>query len=128
MEFNDLLTKEAHEEGAECNILNPSDGKPTDFFIKVLGVDSLEFQKAQRKARNQAVKTLSEKKPITEEDEIESEIDHLVAVTVGWRGLEVDGKEKAFTKEHCKDLYTRSPGLRNQVDRFVSDRTNFTRG
>jgi hypothetical protein len=128
MEFNDLLTQDAHEEGAECNIIDPSTGKPTDFFIKVLGVDSLEFQKAQRKLRNQAVQAYSDKKAITEEQEIESEIKHLVSVTIGWRGLESEGKEKKFSSEACKELYTKSPGLRSQVDRFVSDRTNFTKG
>ncbi|MFW0776360.1 MAG: hypothetical protein ACN2B6_01390 [Rickettsiales bacterium] len=128
MEFNDLLTQDLHEEGAEVEIISPATGEKTGFFIKVMGMDSLEFQKAQKKLRNQAIKALQEKTSITEEDEIESEINQLVAITVGWKGIEVDGKDKPFTKEACKQLYTKSPGIRQQVDRFVGDRLNFTKG
>lgn len=128
MEFTDLLTQDAHEEGAEVEILHPSTRKGTGFYIKVLGVDSLEFQKAERNIRNQTIKVLSEKKELTAESQIESEIDHLVAITVGWRGIEFEGKAKDFTKKACKELYTKSPGVRQQVDRFVSDRANFIKG
>lgn len=128
MELNDLLTQDAHEEGAECRILSPIDNKPTDFYIKVLGVDSMAFQKAQRKLRNDAVKALSEDREIGVEEEIRLEIENLAAITIGWRGLEVDGKDKPFTLENCIDIYTRAPNIRSQVDRFVSNRANFTKG
>lgn len=128
MELDDLLTQDAHEEGAECQIISPVDNKPTDFYIKVLGTDSIGFQKAQRKIRNNAIKALSEKKEISIEDEIDQEIEHLASITIGWRGLTVDEKEKPFTKEHCKNLYTKAPHIRSQVDRFISDLTNFTKG
>lgn len=128
MEFNDLLTKAAHEDGAEVSILNPSTGEDTGFKIRVLGVDSTAFQKAQRKIRMQAIKALTDKKEITIEDEIASEIDHLVSITIGWSGIEHEGKSKPFSVDACRQLYTDSPGLRQQVDRFVSDRRNFIKG
>ena len=128
MEFNDLLTKEAHEEGAEVQINDPITGEPTDLYIKVLGVDSMAFQKSQRLLKNKAVEAYSKDQKIDEGQEIESEIDELVALTIGWRGLESKGKEKKFTPEACKTLYTNGPGVRNQVDRFISNRANFTKG
>lgn len=128
MEFNDLLTQEAHEEGAEVEIINPETGEQTGFFITVMGADSLEFQKAQKKLRNQAIRAYADKKEIDEADEIKAEIEHLANITMDWRGIETNGEPKPFTKEGCIELYTKSPGVRNQVDRFVSDRANFTKG
>jgi len=127
MEFDDLLTQDAHDEGAECQIIHPIDG-PTDFYIKVMGVDSRAYQVEQRKLRNAAIKAISKKEAISEEEEISSEIESLVAITIGWRGIESNGADKPFTKEACKELYTKSAGIFNQVDRFVSDRTNFIKG
>ncbi len=128
MELNDLLTKEAHEEGAELNIKDPITGDPTDFFIMVAGLDSELAQKASIRMRHKAVEALTNKKPITEEDEIQTEIDRLTASTIGWRGLQSEGKEKKFTSKACADLYARSPWLRNQVDIFQRTRANFTKG
>ena len=128
MEFNDLLTQEAHEEGAELEIYNPETGKKTGFFITVMGADSLAFQKEQKKLRNKAILAYSKDKEPDYEEEIKDEIRHLANITLDWRGIESNGKPKPFTKEHCIELYTKSPGVRQQVDRFVSDRANFTKG
>jgi len=48
MELNSLRTVESHEAGAECNILSPVDGSPTDVFIKIKGSDSKEWRNAKR--------------------------------------------------------------------------------
>ena len=129
MNFDDLLTQEAHEDGAEMNVLNPRDGEATDFFITIMGADSRAFQRAQKKLRNEAVAILSAGKKISEDDELNQDIDHMVAVTIGWRGLEDEkGKDQAFTRESAKELYQKSPSVRYQVERFVSDRRNFIKG
>ena len=128
MDFDSLLTKEAHEEGAEILISNPVTGKTTDLYIKVLGSDSLVWQKSIKRGRNKLISKLSENKEISEQDEIDAEIDQLVAVTVDWRGIEREGVPVKFTAKDCKKLYTSSPGVRQQVDKFVSDRTNFIKG
>jgi hypothetical protein len=128
MEFNDLLTSEAHEEGAEINIVNPVTGKPTDAYIKVMGIDSVAFQSSQRKKRNKMIAMLSEKKALDETYEIDSDISALASITIGWRGIEQNGEAMKFTPKACEELYRKSPGLRQQVDAFVGDRRNFTKG
>ena len=52
----------------------------------------------------------------------------LSAVTIGWRGLN-DGKaEVEFSKERALQLYDNSPNIATQLDRFIADRKNFTKG
>lgn len=128
MELNELLTKESHDEGAEVQIYNPANGEDTDVYITVMGVDSQEWQKAMKRQRNRTIAKLADKKELTEEDEITEEIEQLVAVTKGWRGIAKNGKVHKFSPEACKKLYTESPGLRQQVERFVTNRKNFTKG
>ena len=40
MELKSLYTAESHENGAEIRIKNPIDGRGTDFYIKMRGIDS----------------------------------------------------------------------------------------
>ena len=89
MDINNLYTVEAHEEGAEIRIVSPLDGKKTDFYISVQGVDS--------KAYRTAVKAYHRK---LLNDEEGGEIELIVAITKGWRGL-VDGdKEVEFSAKN----------------------------
>ena len=49
MEIGKLKTAEIHEAGSECNISDPATGKPTDFFIMLMGADSREWRKNKKK-------------------------------------------------------------------------------
>ena len=49
MDVKNLYTLEAHEDGAEIQIKSPADNEPTDFYIKVKGVDSKAYREAVRK-------------------------------------------------------------------------------
>jgi len=124
MEYNSLLTQDAHESGAEINIINPVTGEPTDFFITVMGVDSKEWRMSVKKV----TRAYFSDGIMTEEKEIDSEVDQLVSITKDWRGINRNGEELKFSKEECRQLYTKSPGVLQQVDRFVADRRNFTKG
>ena len=128
MEFNDLLTKDAHEEGAEVEIKDASTGKGLGFYITVLGMDSEAFQVGQKRARGLAVKARIEGKELSEADEIKQEIEILSGISVGWRGIETNGDPKPFSQEECAKLYDKSPAIRRQVDEFLYDRENFTKG
>lgn len=117
MDINTLYTVDAHEEGAEIRIVSPLDGKKTDFYISVQGVDS--------KAYRTAVKAYHRK---LLNDEEGGEIELIVAITKGWRGL-VDGdKEVEFSAENAKSVYENAPDVASQLDRFVANRQNFIKG
>lgn len=125
MDLSELSTTEAHEEGAEVNILNPNTGDKTDVYIKVLGPDSKEWRKQQKKQTAHYLKSLRSGE---ETDDTDLTIDSLVAVTIGWRGISKDGKPLEFSRAECKNLYTNSPRVMDQVDRFIGDYRNFTKG
>mgnify|MGYP003652351720 FL=1 len=117
MDIKELYTADAHEEGAEIRILSPVDGKETDFYIMVKGIDSKSYREAVRAYH---------RKLINKEDG--GEIDLLIAITKGWRGLESKGKDVKFTAKLAKDLYVNAPNIASQVDTFVAARRNFIKG
>lgn len=49
----------------------------------------------------------------------------LVKCTAGWDGVGIDEDETAFTPEAAARLYHRFPAVREQVDVFIADRSNF---
>jgi hypothetical protein len=117
MDIKGLYTVEKHEDGAELRIVSPLDGELTDFYIKVQGIDS--------KAYRTAVRAIIASYWPNEEG---GEAELLAAVTIGWRGLN-DGKaEVEFSKERALQLYDNSPNIATQLDRFIADRKNFTKG
>ena len=118
MNFDELLTQDAHEEGAEVQIVNPNTGQKTDVFIKVLGPDSRAFRVAMKSAIRKLISKSSD------EDEVQNEIEQIASVTIGWRGITKDGKELEFTKKACKQLYAKSPRVLDQVNRFIGDYKN----
>lgn len=126
MDFAELATAEAHEAGAEVVIRHPVTGKPTDVKIRVKGLDSGAWRKAQKDMQRQILKAMSDGDAI--DDTAEYEIDALVSITLGWEGIEKDGQEYKFSKKRCKELYTESPPVKDQVDAFVGKRANFTKG
>lgn len=127
MEFEALCTRDTHEEGAEVQIMDPSSGKMTDLYITVLGPDSREWRKTV-KADLRKIWSRKKGEEITEDDLIQSDIDKLVAVTVGWRGMKNKGEDMPFSKEAVRTLYERSPRIMDQVDVFMADSRNFIKG
>ena len=125
MEVGKLYTVEASEQGAEIQLRDPRTRKALDVFIRVKGIDSADFRKC-RKARQQAeLEAMAEKRELDTEA---LDLQMLVDLTIGWRGLLDEGKEYEFSPERCRKLYEQSPAIRDQVDRFIADRRNFTNG
>mgnify|MGYP006886203665 FL=1 len=117
MDINQIYTVDAHEEGAEIRIVSPLDGKETNFYISVQGIDS--------RAYRTAVKAYH-RKLLNEEEG--GEIDLLIAITKGWRGLSDNKKEVKFSASVARAVYENAPDVAVQVDRFVAKRTNFIKG
>lgn len=132
MEFNKLATAKHHDNGAECNILDPVSDEPTDFFIKICGADSKVWRK-QKKIQTR--KLLSVRSQSTDEDfdyeeagiDFEAmDIEALVIATIGWRGLVDNGKEVKFSKEIAHELFDNSPSIVRQLIEFLGNGENFT--
>jgi hypothetical protein len=117
MEISDLYTVEAHEAGSEMRVLSPSNGDDTNFYIRLMGPDSKQYREAVRTFQMQLLEKVKG-----------ADIDLLVAVTKGWRGLKDKKKDVVFSPEAAKDLYTNAPFIASQIDRYIADRRNFTPG
>ncbi|HAW80126.1 MAG TPA: hypothetical protein DCX27_10705 [Balneola sp.] len=118
MKINTLYTTDEHDAGSEVEITDFS-GEPTGLFIKVCGVDSKKFRdraKIQQKAYVEAFRAEKD----FDDDEIQLET--LVECTLGWKGT-----DEKFSKKLCKELYLKAPYVRDQIDRFMGDRSNFTK-
>jgi hypothetical protein len=118
MKIDTLFTADAHEQGSEVRIKD-GNGKLTSLYITVKGTDSPTYQK-ELKRQKDAFFIASQ---ASEEPDTDSfVIDALVACTVSWRGA-----EEKFSEKLCRELYTKAPYVRDQVDRFMVERKNFTK-
>ena len=127
MELSNLLTAADHEAGAECNIISPVDGKPTDVYILLAGADSSVWRKSKRKQTAEIMAAARSKTPV-DLDYDAMDIAALVDATIGWRGIAANGKLYEFSKENALTLYSGSPGIVNQLLDFIADKRNFIKG
>jgi len=110
MELNSLRTVESHEAGAECNILSPVDGSPTDVFIKIKGSDSKEWRNAKKNQTSQIIAAKSGGKDI-DLDYDKMDVDALVAVTMDWSGIVDNGEPypcSKKTRSSCTQIHRQS--------------------
>tara|TARA_R110000772_G_scaffold184534_4_gene295539 strand:+ start:584 stop:955 length:372 start_codon:yes stop_codon:yes gene_type:complete len=117
MKISELYTTELHEAGSEIEIVDDQ-GNKTGIFITVMGVDSSVFRAQAKKQQKAYIDALRSNKDFDDEA---MTVDSLVASTISWRGT-----DEKFTKNLCKQLYTKAPYIRDQIDTFMADRANFT--
>tara|TARA_B100000768_G_C11225775_1_gene352701 strand:+ start:34 stop:405 length:372 start_codon:yes stop_codon:yes gene_type:complete len=118
MKISELYTTELHDAGSEVEILDDQ-GSPTGLFIKVMGMDSSVFRAQAKKQQKAYIEALRNKKDFDEES---MALEALVSATIDWRGT-----DEKFTKKLCKELYTKAPYIKEQIDSFMADRSNFTK-
>lgn len=107
-------------------------GRPTDFFISVLGKDSDVYRAMVRSLGDENLKRQASGKsdPVTL-DKIEARnIDALVAVTTGWRlgdskTVPLGDQELEFNQTNVRKVYERLLPVRDQVAEAVNNLENF---
>lgn len=122
MDLASLKTKPLHDAGAEMQVVGP-DGQLTDAYITLVGPDSEIWRQVRRRVER---KVLAASASGAEADIDLADI--IATATIGWRGLESDGEPVECTHEAALDLYANAPYIRDQADRFIADRGNFTGG
>lgn len=117
-------------QGETLTLLHPATNEELDITITLMGSDSDEyrntikkrFEAAQRQAKNKRNQEV-------DLDDAEQKSQELLAkMTLGWENLQMDGKSLKFTFEAAKEIYSKFPWIREQVEKFVSDRSNFIKG
>lgn len=127
MDIKALYTLEAHESGAELNILSPINGKATECFLTVSGVDSRAWREAELNGKRKVLELFK----TGESDSVKHGLiiaQTLAAAVTGWRGFDNDGELMEFDRSFLVDLFVNSPSIADQVDQFISNRANFIKG
>jgi hypothetical protein len=123
------------DEGAEMKVLHPVSRRPmalsdgTPVTVKLAGADSARFRKVQRGATDRRLKmAANNRRAVLNSADIESDgLDSLVACTLSWTGIVLDGKPVECNPANVKMVYLKMPWLKEQVDEFIGDRANFLR-
>lgn len=115
------------EEGAELEVLDPVTGEAVGAYITLAGADSVVHRKAvanisKRRFNNQ--KGFRNKGFDPERMEAES-IEILAACTLSWKGVTLEGAALPCSRDNAIKMYTRFPWLREQVEAFISDRSEY---
>ena len=108
---------------ADCVIADPRTGQSTEIKISVYGMDSAKFRGVMKSAAAVALKAKAAGQEPPEGAEVDAQ--RLAELTAGWSGLEDGGKPIKFSEQAALDVYTRSPEIRRQVDRFIFKVGNF---
>lgn len=127
MDLNTLDLAQSAETAFVFELVHPLTGIGIGAQISVKGADSDTYREMLNnlmRAQKARVKRDPKYQPSPEEIEAGG-IRLLVAATVGWTGVELDGQTLPFSKENATKLYTRFAWIREQVDATVQDRSNF---
>ena len=118
-----LDTAKVAEEGAELLVSHPTTGEDLGIKIVLIGTDSKTFRDI---SKSRATASLKKKTREIDLDQNESDAVELLArCTKGWSGITENGKDIPFNHENAVELYTKYLWLREQIDRFMADRSNF---
>lgn len=127
MDLNSLdLTKNSNE-GAWITVKHPASNEDLPIKIKVIGKDSDKFIKLSEDFRRSTLEDMKSNKTVEQRIQTSKEYGDtlLVACTLEWQGIELDGKKLDCTPENIKLVYQRFGWIKEQVDTAIADRTLF---
>lgn len=90
-------------------------------FITLKGLDSAEGRASSLKLRQKIMEAMKDNSKVDEDSGVEL----LVDLTIAWEGIKSNGVDLEFSKDNCFQIYKNYVVVREQVDKFVSDRKNF---
>ena len=129
-----LDTVAACNKPVEIEIENPNSHEKLGVFFSIVGKDSDAYRariKAMANENMQRTALMSQrgKVDIPNIDKMEEKnTDALVAATVGWRNVFLDGVELPFSIENARAVYSRIFPVRDQVSEAINDLSRFMKG
>ena len=118
-----LDTAKVAEEGAELRVAHPTTGEDLGIKITLIGTDSKTFRDISKIRATMALKKKTREIDLDQNEQ--DSIELLARCTKGWSGITENGKDIQFNHENAVELYTKYLWLREQIDRFMADRSNF---
>lgn len=128
-QITDYDPRKLAEDGAKL-FLNDPRGKPTKAWIQLKGADSDTYQEAMREQlrRRSAAMNKARRLKMPDPEEIEGDaLDLLIVSTIDWGSLELVGYKADIvcSVSAARELYQKRPDIKEQVDAFVTERSNF---
>ena len=118
-----LDTAKVAEEGAELRVAHPTTGEDLGITITLIGTDSKTFRDISKIRATMALKKKTREIDLDQNEQ--DSIELLARCTKGWSGITENGKDIPFSYENAVKIYTKYLWLREQIDRFMADRSNF---
>ena len=118
-----LDTAKVAEEGAELRVAHPTTGEDLGITITLIGTDSKTFRDISKIRATMALKKKTREIDLDQNEQ--DSIELLARCTKCWSGITENGKDIPFNHENAVELYTKYLWLREQIDRFMADRSNF---
>jgi hypothetical protein len=127
MDLSKLDLTKSSNEGAWITLKHPSSNDDLPMKIKVIGKDSDKFIKLSEDFRRSNLEDMKSNKTVEQRMQASKEYGDtlLVACTLEWQGIELDGKKLDCTPENIKLVYQRFGWIKEQIDTAIADRTLF---
>lgn len=127
MDLNKLDLTKASNEGTWYTLKHPVSNEDLPMKIKIIGKDSDKFVKLSEDFRRSTLEDMKANK--TTEQRIQTSKEYgdslLIACTIEWQGIELDGKKLDCTSDNVKLVYQRFGWIKEQIDTAIADRANF---
>jgi hypothetical protein len=119
------------DDGAVLEVAHPeSEEAIPGMTITLLGQDSKVYRKIQLAKQQALLNRIAKGKKVADLDAekmAQDGIDDLVQLTTAWTGFTLDGAALDCTPENVKRVYAEWAWIKEQVQEFVADRSNFFR-
>jgi hypothetical protein len=127
MDLNKLDLTKVSNEGVWITLKHPSSNEDLPMKIKVVGKDSDKFIKLSEDFRRSTLEDMKANKTVEQRIETSKQYGDnlLVACTLEWQGIELDGKKLDCNAENVKLVYQRFGWIKEQIDTAIADRANF---
>ena len=133
MDLASLTIVDDAEEGGWLTVQSPSGGdllydEKNPVRIRLKGRDSSTYRQSERVIRDKRIDSLRNQQNWDAKDQDNESLELLSACFIDWEGVFDNGDPLECTPENARRLMRAAPFIFEQVDLFVADRANFTRG
>jgi hypothetical protein len=127
MDLNKLDLTKVSNDGVWVALKHPSSNEDLPMKIKIIGKDSDKFLKLSEDFRRSSLEDMKANKTVEQRMQTSKEYGDtlLIACTLDWQGIELDGKKLDCTSDNVKLVYQRFAWIKEQVDTAIADRANF---
>jgi len=134
MDLSQFNTQEKSEKGAKLHLAGPDgtllydEESKEPVTITLMGADSNLFTSARHQMLTKRLKKQLGRRNqlhLTAEEMDNETLDILVKCTLSWEHIVVSAARPPCTAENVRNLYRTYPWIREQVDEFIGDRSNF---